>query len=90
MLTVFDRSYIISFHLLTRTTAIFERMRSILNEGMIDKRVQYMIEVLYAIRKDGFKVCARVYLHLCIVEERRFSVSIKYHNRKRGRHLGII
>ena len=28
----------------------------ILHEGQIDKRVQYMIEVMYAIRKDGFKV----------------------------------
>ena len=36
--------------------AIFERLRSILNEGSIDKRVQYMIEVMYAVRKDGFKV----------------------------------
>ncbi|XP_021344403.1 pre-mRNA-splicing factor CWC22 homolog, partial [Mizuhopecten yessoensis] len=35
--------------------AIFERLRNILHEGMIDKRVQYMIEVMFAVRKDGFK-----------------------------------
>ena len=36
--------------------AIFERMRNILHEASIDKRTQYMIEVLFAIRKDGFSV----------------------------------
>ncbi|KAM9305705.1 pre-mRNA-splicing factor CWC22 homolog [Gastrophryne carolinensis] len=35
--------------------AIFERLRNILHESEIDKRVQYMIEVLFAVRKDGFK-----------------------------------
>ena len=36
--------------------AIFERMRNILHEASIDKRTQYMIEVLFAIRKDNFAV----------------------------------
>ncbi|XP_038153379.1 pre-mRNA-splicing factor CWC22 homolog [Cyprinodon tularosa] len=35
--------------------AIFERLRNILHESTIDKRIQYMIEVMFAIRKDGFK-----------------------------------
>ena len=35
--------------------AIFERLRSILNDADIDKRTQYMIEVMFAVRKDGFK-----------------------------------
>uniref|UniRef100_A0A8C2P1T0 Pre-mRNA-splicing factor CWC22 homolog n=1 Tax=Capra hircus TaxID=9925 RepID=A0A8C2P1T0_CAPHI len=35
--------------------AIFERLRNILHESEIDKRVQYMIEVMFAVRKDGFK-----------------------------------
>ncbi|XP_058478874.1 pre-mRNA-splicing factor CWC22 homolog [Solea solea] len=35
--------------------AIFERLRNVLHESTIDKRVQYMIEVMFAIRKDGFK-----------------------------------
>ena len=36
--------------------AIFERLRNVLHEGQIDVRVQYMVEVMFAIRKDGFKV----------------------------------
>lgn len=36
--------------------AVFETLRSILHSGKIASRVQYMIEVLFAIRKDGFKV----------------------------------
>jgi hypothetical protein len=45
------------FYLLaSQRSAIFERLRTILHEGSIDKRVQYMIEVMFAIRKDGFKV----------------------------------
>ncbi|XP_034042008.1 pre-mRNA-splicing factor CWC22 homolog [Thalassophryne amazonica] len=35
--------------------AIFERLRNVLHESTIDKRVQYMIEVMFAIRKDRFK-----------------------------------
>ena len=35
--------------------AVFETFRSILHEATIDKRVQYMIEVLFQIRKDKFK-----------------------------------
>lgn len=37
-------------------SAIFERLRNVLHEGQIDTRVQYMVEVMFAIRKDGFKV----------------------------------
>ena len=35
---------------------IFERFRGILHEGEIDKRVQYLIENLFAIRKAKFQV----------------------------------
>ncbi|XP_029461773.1 pre-mRNA-splicing factor CWC22 homolog isoform X2 [Rhinatrema bivittatum] len=35
--------------------AIFDRLRNVLHESDIDKRVQYMIEVMFAVRKDGFK-----------------------------------
>ncbi|EJD53001.1 MIF4G-domain-containing protein [Auricularia subglabra TFB-10046 SS5] len=34
---------------------VFERFRAVLHEGSIDKRVQYMIEVLMQVRKDKFK-----------------------------------
>jgi hypothetical protein len=35
---------------------IFERFRGILHEGEIDKRVQFMIEGLFAIGKTRFQV----------------------------------
>ncbi|KAI8461503.1 hypothetical protein BY996DRAFT_8404519 [Phakopsora pachyrhizi] len=35
--------------------SIYERFRSILHEATISKRVQYMIEVLFQVRKDRFK-----------------------------------
>ena len=34
---------------------IFDRLRSLLQEGDLDIRVKYMIEVMFAIRKDKFK-----------------------------------
>ncbi|RWS26408.1 pre-mRNA-splicing factor CWC22-like protein, partial [Leptotrombidium deliense] len=49
--------------------AIFERLRSILHEGNLDKRVQYMIEVMFAIRKDGFKDHPSVLKDLDLIEE---------------------
>lgn len=35
--------------------AIFEMLRNILHEGHLDKRVQYMVEVMFQVWKDGFK-----------------------------------
>uniref|UniRef100_A0A061QW61 Pre-mRNA-splicing factor CWC22 n=1 Tax=Tetraselmis sp. GSL018 TaxID=582737 RepID=A0A061QW61_9CHLO len=35
--------------------SVFERFRGILHEGEIDKRVQFMIEGLFAVRKAGFE-----------------------------------
>ena len=35
--------------------AVFETFRSILQSGKVTSRVEYMIEVLHAIRKDNFK-----------------------------------
>jgi len=46
-------------------TAVFERLRTILHEAQIDKRVQYMIEVMFAVRKDGFKVKKDFYRQHC-------------------------
>lgn len=39
-----------------RVLVVFERIRGILTEATIDKRVQYMIDVLFAVRKDKYKV----------------------------------
>lgn len=38
------------------SAGVYDSLRGILNEGKLDVRVQYMIEVMFAIRKDGFKV----------------------------------
>ncbi|XP_063230054.1 pre-mRNA-splicing factor CWC22 homolog [Bacillus rossius redtenbacheri] len=50
-------------------TAIFEMLRNILHEGHLDKRVQYMIEVIFQVRKDEFKAHPSVLNELDIVEE---------------------
>lgn len=49
--------------------AIFERLRSILHEAQLDKRVQYMIEVMFAIRKDGFSAHPSIIEELNLVSE---------------------
>ncbi|CAH2305859.1 pre-mRNA-splicing factor CWC22 homolog [Pelobates cultripes] len=49
--------------------AIFERLRNVLHESEIDKRVQYMIEVMFAVRKDGFKDHPVILDGLDLVEE---------------------
>ncbi|KAH6557355.1 hypothetical protein KP509_1Z119600 [Ceratopteris richardii] len=48
---------------------IFERFRAILHEGEIDKRVQFMIEGLFAIRKSGFQDYPAVRPELDLVEQ---------------------
>ncbi len=48
---------------------VFERFRGILHEGEIDKRVQYMIENLFAIRKRGFSEFPSKLPELDLVEE---------------------
>jgi hypothetical protein len=50
-------------------TAIFERLRGILHEGEIDKRVQYMIEVAMEVRKAKFKDNPMIPEGLDLVEE---------------------
>ena len=48
--------------------AVFERFRGILHEGAIDKRVQYTIEGLFALRKTGFLEYPAVPEELDLVE----------------------
>eukprot|EP01122_Echinamoeba_exundans_P009542 TRINITY_DN3404_c0_g2_i1.p1 TRINITY_DN3404_c0_g2~~TRINITY_DN3404_c0_g2_i1.p1 ORF type:complete len:752 (+),score=175.53 TRINITY_DN3404_c0_g2_i1:19-2274(+) len=48
---------------------VFERFRAILHEGEIDKRVQYMIENLFAVRKGNFANHPSVPSNLDLVEE---------------------
>lgn len=49
--------------------AIYERFRAVLHEGEIDKRIQYMIEVLFQVRKDKYKDNQPVMEELDLVEE---------------------
>lgn len=51
------------------TAAIFERLRAILHECLIDKRIQYMIEVLFQLRKDGFRDFLAVRPELDLVDD---------------------
>ncbi|KAF9978546.1 pre-mRNA-splicing factor cwc22 [Actinomortierella ambigua] len=48
---------------------VFERLRSLLHEGKIDKRTQYMVEVLFQIRKDKYKENPSIPEELDLVEE---------------------
>ncbi|KAK0124348.1 pre-mRNA-splicing factor cwc22 [Cadophora gregata] len=48
---------------------VFDRFRGILNEEDIDKRVQYMIEVLFQVRKDKYKDNPSIKEELDLVEE---------------------
>lgn len=50
-------------------SAIFERFKGILHEGEIDRRVQYRIENLFAVRKTKFKDHPGVIPELDLVEE---------------------
>lgn len=49
--------------------AVFDQFRSILHESDIDKRVQYMIEVLFQVRKDKYKDNPAIKEELDLVEE---------------------
>ena len=48
---------------------VFDQFRNILHEQDLDKRVQYMIEVLFQIRKDKFKDNPAIRDELDLVEE---------------------
>nr|CDI53110.1 probable Pre-mRNA splicing factor cwc22 [Melanopsichium pennsylvanicum 4] len=49
--------------------SIFDRFRAVLYEGEISKRVQYMIEVLSQVRREGFKDNPRILKALDLVDE---------------------
>ena len=49
--------------------AVFDQFRNILHEADIDKRTQYMIEVLFQVRKDKYKDNPAIKDELDLVEE---------------------
>jgi pre-mRNA-splicing factor CWC22 len=49
--------------------AVFDQFRNILHEADIDKRVQYMIEVLFQVRKDRYRDNPAIREELDLVEE---------------------
>lgn len=53
----------------TIANVVFDQFRNILHEADIDKRTQYMIEVLFQVRKDRFKDNVAVKEELDLVEE---------------------
>ena len=48
---------------------VFETLKSILHDGNVDIRVQYMIEVMFAIRKDHFKEHPSIVEGLDLIQE---------------------
>ncbi|RYP92653.1 hypothetical protein DL770_001166 [Monosporascus sp. CRB-9-2] len=50
-------------------SAVFDQFRNILHEADIDKRVQYMVEVLFQIRKDKYKDNPAIKEELDLIEE---------------------
>ena len=56
-------------HSARANNGIFDRFRTILNESGIDKRVQYMVEVLFQVRKDKYKDNPVIPEGLDLVEE---------------------
>lgn len=44
-------------------------LKNILHEGKLEKRVQYMIEVVFQVRKDGFKDHVPILEQLNLIEE---------------------
>lgn len=53
----------------TIANVIFDQFRNILHEAGIDKRTQYMVEVLFQVRKDRYKDNPAVKEELDLVEE---------------------
>ncbi|XP_067952222.1 pre-mRNA-splicing factor CWC22 homolog [Watersipora subatra] len=68
--------------------AIFDRMRNVLHEAKVELRVQYMIEVMFQVRKDKFKDHASVIEQLELVdEEEQFTHSISLDEVTNGQDL---
>lgn len=56
---------------------IYDTLKTILSEGSIDLRVRYMVEVMFAIRKDGYKDYPAILEDLDLVPEDSYHVHTK-------------
>ena len=61
--------FFLSEHSPKANNTVFERFRAVLHEGAISKRCQYMIEVLFQVRKDKYKDNPTIPEGLDLVEE---------------------
>lgn len=50
-------------------SAVFDRLRHVLHEAELDRRVKYMIEVMFQVRKDGFQDSPAIPADLDLVED---------------------
>lgn len=61
-----------------RAAGVFERLRDILHAQSVEARVQYMIEVLFQVRKDGFSDHPAVLEQLDLVpEDEQFTHTLR-------------
>ena len=51
-------------------TAVFDRLRHVLHKAEQDKRVKYLIKVMFQVRKDGFKDNPAIPTDLDLVEDK--------------------
>lgn len=66
-------------------------LRNILHEGQLEKRIQYMIEVMFQVRKDGFKDHAAIIEELDLIqEEHQFTHLITLEDVKVGNSEDIL
>ena len=61
-----------------RAAGVFERLRDILHAQSVEARVQYMIEVLFQVRKDSFSDHPAVLEQLDLVpEDEQFTHTLR-------------
>ncbi|CAF4488280.1 unnamed protein product, partial [Rotaria sp. Silwood2] len=56
--------------------SIFSTLRNLLHESSLNKRIQYMIEVLFAVRKDQFKTNPTIQSGLYLINENNQYIHI--------------
>lgn len=79
------------YRIISGINAIFEMLRNILHEGQLEKRIQYMIEVMFQVRKDGFKDHAAIIEELDLIqEEHQFTHLITLEDVKAGNSEDIL